>query len=151
MGNNILIGSQDPDCDPTIWVEDPDVYDREINGPQWRAQVLRLARRFPGLDVPSVKNSVVDLYDVSDDWIPIYDKADLPGFYVAIGTSGNQFKNCHVASYCMAQLINAVESGLAHDAYPVRVKLLYTGIELGMDAFSRNRDVTDESSFSVLG
>ena len=30
------------------------------------------------------------MYDVSDDWIPIYDRTDLDGFYVAIGTSGNQ-------------------------------------------------------------
>jgi sarcosine oxidase subunit beta len=52
------------------------------------------------LSVPNEKG-VVDLYDVSDDWIPIYDKTDLPGFYVAIGTSGNQFKNSHIASYCM--------------------------------------------------
>jgi len=30
--------------------------------------------------------------DVSDDWIPIYDKSDLKGYYQAIGTSGNQFR-----------------------------------------------------------
>ena len=23
-GNNILIGSEDPDCDPKVWVDDPD-------------------------------------------------------------------------------------------------------------------------------
>ena len=28
--------------------------------------------------------------DVSDDWIPIYDQSSLPGYYMAIGTSGNQ-------------------------------------------------------------
>ena len=42
---------------------------------------------------PHDKKGVVDLYDVSDDWLPIYDKTDLEGFYVAIGTSGNQYKN----------------------------------------------------------
>jgi len=30
------------------------------------------------------------LYDVADDWIPIYDRTDLDGFYVAIGSSGNE-------------------------------------------------------------
>ncbi|MBU0463580.1 MAG: hypothetical protein KKE12_08220 [Proteobacteria bacterium] len=44
VGNIILVGSEDPDCDKL-------------------------------------------------DWIPIYDKSDLDGFYLAIGTSGNQYKN----------------------------------------------------------
>lgn len=151
VGNNILVGSQDPDCDPQIWVENPDEFDREINPDQWRAQVLRLARRLPALGVPSDKKGVVDLYDVSDDWIPIYDKTDLPGFYVAIGTSGNQFKNCHIAAYCMTQLIGAVESGHDHDADPVKVEMPHTGLELDLAVFSRNREINRASSFSVLG
>lgn len=151
VGNNVLIGSQDPDCDPKEWIEDPDSYDREVTESQWRAQVLRLARRFPTLGIPSDRRGLVDLYDVSDDWIPIYDKTDLPGFYVAIGTSGNQFKNCHVASFCLTKLIGAVEAGADHDSDPVAVELPYTGIRLGMEAFRRNRQVTDASSFSVLG
>lgn len=151
IGNHILIGSQDPDCDPEVWVENPDVFDREISDEQWRAQVLRLARRFPTLGIPNQKKGVVDLYDVSDDWIPIYDMTDLPGFYVAIGTSGNQFKNCHVAAHCMVDLITKVEAGHDHDAKPVKVKLKHTGLELGMEAFSRNRPINRDSSFSVLG
>lgn len=35
--------------------------------------------------------------EVSDDWMPIYDKSDLAGFYQAIGTSGNQFKTAPMA------------------------------------------------------
>jgi len=93
----------------------------------------------------------VDLYDVSDDWIPIYDKTDLDGFYVAIGTSGNQFKNSHIAAYCMTRLIAAVESGHDHDSDPVRVKMPYTGFDLDMGVFSRNREINEASSFSVLG
>jgi sarcosine oxidase subunit beta len=151
VGNHILVGSQDPDCDPQIWVEDPDEFERAITEDQWRAQVLRLARRLPSLGVPSEKKGVVDLYDVSDDWIPIYDKTDLPGFYVAIGTSGNQFKNCHIAAYCLTKLIQAVEAGHDHDAYPVRVEMPYTGLELDMGVFSRNREINEDSSFSVLG
>ncbi|MDP3984440.1 MAG: FAD-dependent oxidoreductase [Acidimicrobiia bacterium] len=151
VGNNILVGSQDPECDPQIWVENPDIFDRQISEGQWRAQVLRLARRLPSLGVPSEKKGVVDLYDVSDDWIPIYDKTDLPGFYVAIGTSGNQFKNCHIAAYCMTRLIEAVEGGHDHDVDPVKVKMPYTGLVLDMGVFSRNREINDASSFSVLG
>jgi sarcosine oxidase subunit beta len=151
VGNHILVGSQDPDCDPQIWVEDPDEFERAITEDQWRAQVLRVARRIPSLGVPSEKKGVVDLYDVSDDWIPIYDKTDLGGFYVAIGTSGNQFKNCHIAAYCLTRLIEAVEAGHDHDADPIKVTMPYTGLELDMAVFSRNREINKDSSFSVLG
>jgi sarcosine oxidase subunit beta len=151
VGNHILVGSQDPDCDPQIWVEDPDEFERAITEDQWKAQVLRLARRIPSMGVPSEKKGVVDLYDVSDDWIPIYDKTDLSGFYVAIGTSGNQFKNCHIAAYCLTRLIEAVEAGHDHDADPVKVTMPYTGLELDMSVFSRNREINKDSSFSVLG
>ena len=88
---------------------------------------------------------------MSDDWIPIYDKTDLDGFYVAIGTSGNQFKNSHVAAYCMVQLIDAVEAGHDHDSNPVKVKMPHIGLELDMGVFSRNREINEASSFSVLG
>jgi sarcosine oxidase subunit beta len=151
VGNHILVGSQDPDCDPQIWVDDPDEFERAITEDQWKAQVLRLARRIPSLGVPGEKKGVVDLYDVSDDWIPIYDKTDLGGFYVAIGTSGNQFKNCHIAAYCLTKLIQDVEAGHDHDSDPVKVTMPYTGLELDMGVFSRNREINENSSFSVLG
>ena len=150
-GNHILIGSEDPDCDPRVWVEDPDVYDREISGEQWEAQVLRLSRRMEGLGLPSRKRGVVDLYDVSDDWIPIYDRTDLDGFYVAIGTSGNQFKNAPIVGHCMAELIEAVEGGHDHDADPLTVTGPHTGWELDMGFYRRNRAINPNSSFSVNG
>ncbi len=151
VGNNILLGSQDPECDPQVWVPNPDEYDRQITEDQWRTQVLRLARRLPKLGVPHEKKGVVDLYDVSDDWIPIYDKTDLGGFYVAIGSSGNQFKNASVAAYCMTQLIQRVEGGHDHDSDPVTVEMVHTGLHLDMSAFGRNREINQDSSFSVLG
>ena len=88
---------------------------------------------------------------MTDDWIPIYDRSDLGGFYLMIGTSGNQFKNAVVATYCMAQLIARVEAGHDHDTDPVRVTQRYTKLELDMGASSRNREINMESSFSVLG
>lgn len=151
VGNHILVGSQDPECDPQVWVDDPDEFDRDISSEQWRNQVFRLARRFPGIGIPNEKKGVVDLYDVSDDWIPIYDKTDLAGFYVAIGTSGNQFKNAPVAAYCMTRLIEAVEAGHDHDTDPIKITQRYTGLELDMSAYSRNREINRDSSFSVLG
>jgi sarcosine oxidase subunit beta len=150
-GNSILVGSEDPACDERQWVDDPDDFDRSITAEQWDAQVLRLARRIPELGVPNERRGVVDLYDVADDWIPIYDRTDLDGFYVAIGTSGNQFKNAGVAGHCMAELIAAVEGGHDHDADPLTVTGRYTGLPLHLGSFSRNRPINPASSFSVNG
>jgi sarcosine oxidase subunit beta len=94
---------------------------------------------------------VVDLYDVADDWIPIYDRTDLDGFYVAIGTSGNQFKNAGVAGHCVAELIAAVEGGYDHDGDPLIVRGRYTDLPLRLGSFSRNREINPDSSFSVNG
>ena len=150
-GNTILIGSEDPQCDPQEWIADPDDYNNQITESQWKAQVYRCARRIPDLKIPSRTSGIVDLYDVSDDWIPIYDKSTLDGFYMAIGTSGNQFKNAPVAGHCMAELIDACEKGHDHDADPVKVKTVYTGLELNMGFYSRNREINQNSSFSVNG
>ena len=125
-GNNILIGSEDPDCDPRVWVDDPDKFDRHVTEQQWEAQVYRLARRMPSLRIPNERKGIVDLYDVSDDWIPIYDRSVLDGFYMAIGTSGNQFKNAPVVGHLMAELIDRVEHGHDHDNEPRQGPRAYT-------------------------
>jgi sarcosine oxidase, subunit beta len=150
-GNHILIGSEDPDCDERQWIDDPDHYDRHVTEAQWEAQVYRLARRIPTLRIPNERKGVVDLYDCSDDWIPIYDTSDVGGYYMAIGTSGNQFKNAPVVGHLMAELIDRVENGHDHDADPVKVKCRYTGLELDAGFYSRRREINPDSSFSVNG
>jgi sarcosine oxidase subunit beta len=150
-GNNILIGSEDPECDPQVWVDDPNQFDRHVTEKQWEAQVYRLARRMPSLRIPNERKGLVDLYDVSDDWIPIYDRSDLGGFYMAIGTSGNQFKNAPVVGHLMAELIDKIEHGHDHDNDPIKVKARYTGVELDSGFYSRNREINPNSSFSVNG
>jgi sarcosine oxidase subunit beta len=149
-GNHILIGSEDPDCDPRQWVE-PDKFDRHVTEAQWEAQVYRLARRIPTLQIPNDRKGIVDLYDVSDDWIPIYDRSDLDGFYMAIGTSGNQFKNAPVVGHVMAELIDKVEHGHDHDHDPLKVRARYTDVDLDMAFYSRLREINPESSYSVNG
>jgi sarcosine oxidase subunit beta len=151
VGNHIAVGTEDPECDPQEWVDDPDNFNREISDVHWKAQVYRLAKRIPDLPIPNQKMGVVDLYDVSDDWIPIYDKSDLPGFYMAVGTSGNQFKNGAVAGYLMAELIEACQHGHEHDRNPVQVTGRYTGLTINAGAFSRLREINQDSSFSVRG
>ena len=150
-GNNILVGSEDPECDPQVWVEEPDKFDRNVTKEQWEAQVYRVARRIPGVRIPNQPRGIVDLYDVSDDWIPIYDKSDLDGFYMAVGTSGNQFKNAPVVGHLMAELIDACEKGQDHDTDPVQVKVPYGGFTLDAGFYSRNREINPNSSFSVNG
>jgi sarcosine oxidase subunit beta len=149
VGNNILVGSLDPTCDSQEWV-DPDDYDQSFSE-QWKTQVMRKAQRIPSLPIPEQQRGIVDLYDVSDDWLPIYDVSDLPGFYMAVGTSGSQFKNAPVVGKLMAELIGAVEAGHDHDNDPVQLHLKYTRHTCNIGFFSRLRELNPESSYSVLG
>ena len=151
-GNNVLIGTTDPPCDPKVPV-DPDGELGELTLDGWETNTMRLNKRMPtvGVPPPHEKKGVVDRYDKSDDWIPIYDRTDLDGFYVAIGTSGNQFKNAAVAGHMMAELIQAVEDGHDHDAEPLQVAGHHTGLNLDLATFSRNRRIHANSSMTVHG
>lgn len=150
-GNSILVGSEDPECDPRQWVDDPDHFNRTLTDERWRAQVYRLARRIPSLRIPNRPRGVVDLYDVSTDWLPIYDKSDLGGFYMAIGTSGHEFKNAPGVGFMMSELIQACENGHDHDNDPVHYTTRYKKFRLNIGFYSRNRAINPESSFSVNG
>ncbi|MGA6926937.1 MAG: FAD-dependent oxidoreductase [Desulfosarcina sp.] len=150
VGNNILIGSEDPECDTMEYVDDPDDYNTDFTG-QWTTQAMREAQRISDLRIPNQPSGIVDLYDCSDDWIPIYDKSALPGFYMAVGTSGNQYKNAPVVGVLMAELIAAVESGHDHDKEPVQFKMKYTRRSCDIGFFSRLRTINPNSSFSVIG
>ena len=148
-GNYVLAGSEDPACDTREWV-DPDDWNAELSE-QSRIQSMRLAQRWDGLGVPNSLKGVVDLYDVTEDWAPIYDKTALPGFYVAIGTSGNQFKNAPVVGKMMTKLIQECEAGRDHDADPTPFRFENVGMDVSIGFFSRNREINKDSSFSVLG
>jgi sarcosine oxidase, subunit beta len=149
-GNKLVVGSTEPACDPLIWVDDPDDYNAAFSD-QWTVQAMRMAMRIPTLGIPGQATGTVALYDASEDWVPIYDCSDLPGYYMACGTSGNQFKNAPVAGAVMTALINACENGHDHDADPLKFRLPRTGLSLDLASFSRRRSIHQESSFSVLG
>lgn len=148
-GNHILVGSEDPECDPRE-VVDPDGFDRGLSD-QAVTQAMRFAQRVPSLALSPRPKGVVDLYDVSDDWIPIYDRSCVDGFYMAIGTSGNQFKNAPGAGRLMARLIAHVEGGGDHDARPMPFRLQNIDQTVDTATFSRRRRINPDSSFSVLG
>ncbi|MCP5076418.1 MAG: FAD-binding oxidoreductase [Rhodobacteraceae bacterium] len=149
LGNNILVGSEDPPCDEHQLV-DPDSYDQNFSD-QWTVQAMRLAQRFPELGIPNKLKGCVDLYDVTEDWIPIYDRSCVDGFYLACGSSGNQFKNAPVAGKAMAELIEACEAGHDHDADSMRFRLKHLDHKVDLATFSRLREINQDSSFSVLG
>ncbi|UWR07944.1 FAD-binding oxidoreductase [Ruegeria sp. B32] len=149
-GNHILIGSEDPDCDPHQWCEDDVHYNHDFTD-QWTTQAMRYAQRVPSLGIPSRTRGVVDLYDASTDWIPIYDKSSLPGFYMACGTSGNQYKNAPIAGKMMATLVAYCEGGADHDAQPLQFELPHIKRTIDVGFYSRKRPINEESSFSVLG
>ena len=152
VGSGLLVGGTEPECDDLEWL-DPDAVDGVSIHPTmavFEPQVLRAARRLPELAVPNRPSGVVGVYDVADDWSPIYDRTDLPGFYVAIGTSGNQFKNAPVVGQLMAALISEVEAGADHDTNPVTFFAPRTGLEINLAAYSRRRP-RNNTTGTVLG
>jgi sarcosine oxidase subunit beta len=150
-GNNILIGNAEPECDELEWVDDPDSVDDVLSDDGFELHALRTARRVRGTPIPRQKSGLVSMYDATPDWTPIYDRSDLDGFYIACGTSGNQFKNAPVAGHAMAELISAVEAGHDHDADPLAISGTYTGLTIDMGTFTRNRVVPDDTHMNVFG
>ncbi len=135
-GSDVLIGTADPACDAPDVVA-PDAYNPSFTE-QWTTQVYRAAQRFPSLAIENTARGTVGLYDVSNDWIPVYDRTELEGYYLAIGTSGNQFKNAPVVGDLMTRIIL---KGSAHDADPAGLELPALGRTVSLDFYSRNREI----------
>ena len=149
-GGTMLVGGVEPDCDPLEWVEDPDEVSPTPTVECFEAQVWRLARRLPDLAVPHRPTGLAGVYDVTPDWLPIYDRSSLDGFYLAIGTSGNQFKNAPLVGQMLLDLVDACEAGHDHDADPVTTDCHHIGRTLDLGTFSRLRTEV-ASSGTVLG
>ena len=111
------------------------MFDREVTEEQWKAQVYRLARRIPRLRIPSRPKGVVDLYDVSDDWLPIYDKSDLGDstWPSARAVMNSRTLRAWVTSW--QGLIEACEAGRDHDRDPLHVTTPNKGLELNVGFF----------------
>jgi sarcosine oxidase subunit beta len=150
-GDGLLVGGTEPECDPLQWLDAPEDARPNPTMAVYESQLTRAARRFPGLTVPGTPRGIVGVYDVASDWTPIYDRTALDGFYVAMGTSGNQFKNAPLAGRFMAAIIDAAENGHNHDADPVRYTGQYTGVTVNLGTFSRQRPVNTASSGTVMG
>ncbi|MGW4847152.1 NAD(P)/FAD-dependent oxidoreductase [Nocardia brasiliensis] len=149
--DGILVGGTEPKCDPLEWIDDPDTANPNCTVERFEAQITRAARRFPDLGVPSRPKGIAGVYDVTTDWAPIYDKTDKAGFYVAMGTSGNQFKNAPLVGEYLATIIDEVEAGADHDLRPVQYIGRSTGIAVNLGAYSRKRAPNKATSGTVLG
>lgn len=145
-GNDLLIGTTDPACDE-VHIVDPDDVRMEMTD-QWTLQVMRAAQRIEGLAIENRARGTVGVYDVSDDWIPVYDKSPLPGFYLAIGTSGNQFKNAPYVGDILLAIIRRELGGADHDREPATLWLEELDRSIDLSFYSRNRPV--QSTRSVL-
>jgi sarcosine oxidase, subunit beta len=150
-GDGLLVGGTEPECDPLQWLDSPEEASPNPTVAVYEAQLTRAARRLPALTIPPTPRGIVGVYDVASDWTPVYDRTGLDGFYVAMGTSGNQFKNAPLAGRFMANIIDAVENGHDHDADPVHYTGSYTDVVVNLGTFSRKRPVNTASSGTVMG
>jgi glycine/D-amino acid oxidase-like deaminating enzyme len=149
-GGTLLVGGTEAECDPLEWIDDPDHFDEHPTVEKFEVTMLRLARRVPSFGVPSRPVGLAALYDVADDWVPIYDGSNLPGWFMACATSGNQFKNAPLAGKFMKALIDAAAAGHDHDRSPVSFVGESTGRTIHLEAFSRRRDPASTSG-TVMG
>ena len=123
-GNTIIVGAMEPECDELVMLDSPEDAIGSVRQSTWETQTLRLARRVRDLG--------------------IYDKTNVSGYYVAIGTSGHGFKQAPFVGELMAELISAVENGHDHDAEPLAVTGSWTGVTVDLGHFSRRRSVTPQ-------
>jgi sarcosine oxidase subunit beta len=150
VGGTLLVGGTEPACDPLEWVDDPDDYVDRPTRERWETAMLRLARRLPDFGLPPHPVGLAALYDASDDWMPIYDRSSLGGFFMACGTSGNQFKNAPMVGRFLRALVDAADAGVDHDVTPVHVTGARTGRSIDLAAFSRLRSPAATSG-TVMG
>jgi glycine/D-amino acid oxidase-like deaminating enzyme len=146
-----LIGGTEPECDRLDWVDNVEAVNLNRTKELFEAQVTRAARRFPALKIPNSPSGIAGIYDVAADWTPIYDRTECDGFFVAIGTSGNQFKNAPMVGKLMTALIDEVRTGRDHDVAPVKVRAERTGNEINLGAFSRKRLFNADNTGTVMG
>lgn len=146
----LIVGTTDPECDELEWAEDPDAARSGVSERYRERQCLRAMKRFPEVRLGPMKG-VASLYDVTvQDWYPIVDRTDRPGYYVCIGTSGSSFKTAPILGSLVAQIVTECEDGRDVDQEPVQLELPRIGQTVDTSFLSRRRSVL-ESSATVIG
>jgi sarcosine oxidase subunit beta len=138
-GRDLIVGTTDPEGDELEWVDDPDDYLQEVTETYRERQCLRLMKRFPEVRLGRSRG-LAALYDVTvQDWYPVVDRTDLPGYYVCIGTSGSSFKTAPVLGRLTAAIVDACERGDDTDRNPIRLDLPHAGVSVDTAFLSRLR------------
>lgn len=148
-GGQILVGSIEPECDELHFLNSPEEMQEGLTE-EWTNLAYRAALRLPGLQVPNSGAGLSAMYDTTPDWVPIYDKTALGGFYSMRGTSGNQFKTAPVVGRICARLVESCQNGHDHDAEPLKLDMQHTSGSLSLGLFSRLRAI-EATSGTVLG
>lgn len=145
-GNRFLIGNSEPPCDEFHWIDCLDTFDNNFSE-QYMEQIYRACLRMPTLPIPGGKDvqGVVSMYDVTDDWTPIYDKSNIENYFMAVGTSGNQFKNAPLIGEVMKDIITNYNLNY-HDYSPTIFKMKNFNDTINLGTFSRLREVVDNSN-----
>ncbi|RJQ91296.1 NAD(P)/FAD-dependent oxidoreductase [Amycolatopsis panacis] len=117
-GDAFLVGSNGDRADEQTVIQDPDVFDRLVTAAAWERTTLRLARRIPDLGIPRARTGVVGLYDAAEDWLPIYDRTCYDGLFVAMATSGTQFKTAPIVGELLRYVVETELNGRDHTAGP---------------------------------
>ncbi|MGO2061791.1 MAG: NAD(P)/FAD-dependent oxidoreductase [Microbacteriaceae bacterium] len=141
--DGFMVGSSGDPVDGEELISDSNKYRSDATRDGWYRQAGRAARRIPSLALTAIPKGVAGLYDVTDDWLPIFDKTDQPGVFIAIGTSGNQFKTAPVAGDFLVDLVVAQMNGVNTDEHPLEVHLKEAGQSIQTSVFSRLRTVND--------
>ena len=137
----MLLGGTEPECDDLQWLAAADDCSPYATSAMWEAQTTRVARRLPGVVVPGRPSGIAGVYDVTEDWTPIYDRTEREGYFVAIGTSGNQFKNAPLVGAFLAALVRGESTYTG----------VHTGLTIDLTAFSRLRPRNAASTGTVMG
>lgn len=146
----LIVGTTDPACDDFEWLDDPDADLGGVSELYRQRQCLRLMKRFPEIGMGPARG-LAALYDVTvRDWYPIVDRTDLPGYYVAIGTSGSSFKTAPVLGRLAAEIVEANESGRDTDTDPIELDLQRAGVKADTRFLSRHRGKI-RTSGTVIG
>ncbi len=149
-GRDVLVGSTEPACDEPEWIDDPDDFDHGVTELYRERQCYRLMKRFPEVGYGAARG-LGALYDVTlQDWYPIVDRTDRPGYYVCIGTSGSSFKTAPVLGRLVAGLVEAQRAGHDTDEQPYQLELPRIGVTVDTSFLSRLRK-PNVSSGTVIG
>ncbi len=149
-GRDVLVGSTEPACDEPEWIDDPDDFDHNVTELYRERQCYRLMKRFPEVGYGAARG-LGALYDVTlQDWYPIADRTDVPGYFVCIGTSGSSFKTAPVLGKLMAELVEAQRNGVDTDKQPLQLALPRIDATVDTSFLSRLRK-PNVSTGTVIG